>query len=205
MLNIDKTMEEQNVEVEELTTEEENELEEAVGTEEEVNVEDDIDDETGGDSSQSAKDRAQSQIDRLKAKLADKEAELEALKSKTEKKTASKGKTSSETERFDKIELKLGGITEPSEQEFVLDLMKVKNLDVDQALRHPTVVAGLRAIREEAKAAQASAPTSNRTAKASADLTLKRAYQLYKKTGEVQEGLTAPQTLRLMNMIKQSE
>lgn len=200
MLNdIDKTMDNENVnDVQELEHEN-NEFDE-VEIEGEEETTDELEEEP-----EDLKERAQSQIDRLKREKQELKEELKALrKDNKPTKQTSKG-DKSESDRFDKIEMKLAGITQPSEQEFVLDYMKLKGLNVDEALSTGFVQSSLRTMREQAKSENASAPVSNRVSQTQSDMTLKKAYQEYKKTGTIIDGLSHQQTMKLMKMIKSTE
>lgn len=191
--------ENQNV-VEELETPEEETIEEEVVEEPaEEPVEDDeeqpADDEGAGT-------RAQSQIDRLKAKLADKDEEIADLKGKIKPKKPAKPTESTDTSRLDRIDLKLAGVKHKDDQDFVLDYVKMNEKSIDEALESKFVKTGLATLRKERRESASGQPPNNRTGGGSEDATIRKAVQHYKKTGDVMDGLTSTQTRKLMNIVK---
>lgn len=148
-------LEEQNTEHVEEVNETEND--ETISTgEDETTSESESSEQSSSDSEQSggsAKERAKSQIDRLKAKV----KELEEGGKEGNQKSSKKEEVGDD--RYERLELKTEGITSKKEQDVVLEYARFKGIEVLEAMKTPAVKAELAEIR-----AKESVPTpSNRT------------------------------------------
>lgn len=191
MLSVDKTMDKENV-IENIDSQNDEMLEEDFEETQEEKTE-----------------RAKSQIDRLKAKLAKEQQEKEeALKKlqelnkqpveKTEKKTSNDGFD----EKYASLELKIAGITDGEDRELVLSYAKMNGVSVEEALETSFVKRGLTINKQERAERNANVEPNNRVADKSGDAMFRKALNHYNKTGEVLDGLDIITTNKLLKHLK---
>lgn len=195
MLSVDKTMDKENV-IENIDSQNDEMLEE------------ELENETQDEKSE----RAKSQIDRLKARIAKEQQEKEdALKKlqelsnkpveKTEKKTSNDGFD----EKYASLELKIAGITDTEDRELVLSYAKMNGVSVEESLETSFVKRGLTINKQERAERNANIEPNNRVADKSGDAMFRKALNHYNKTGEVLNGLDIVTTNKLLKHLKNNK